>query len=213
MISFFSNENLSDSAPPEVCSWNGNSLLMLNLLANNSLYSQVRAKTINKVDPELKEHFTKLNSELNSTSAEDFLAELESCSSKVDLMIKKVDSKKEKVILSENQQSLIVQMSECQDPILSLHMSVLLLFQLTHNRMLHASGKFVPQLLSFLQKDLDGKLYAILKSSQDLVLQSVSSKEEELKQELLSQMSTLCADYKQLINEFISKKRGSSGKE
>lgn len=122
-------------------------------------------------------------------------------------MIKKLDSKKEKVILSENQQSLIIQMSECQDPILHLHISTLLLFQVIHGKMIHASGKFVPQILTFLQTDLDATLFELMKNCQDFVLKYVTAKDDSFRDDLMAKMTDLTNQYKILINEFVGKKK------
>lgn len=158
------------------------------------------------MDNEFKNEFLKLNESLNSNDVNIFLSQLEQCASKIDLMVKKIDSKKEKILLSEHQQSLLLQLNECSDSILSLHILVLLVFQMVQHQMLHASGKFVPQILSFLQKETNEQLYSAMKTSQDLVLQYVSLKDETAKEELKVKLDQSVLQCKQMLNEFIGKK-------
>lgn len=158
------------------------------------------------MDSEFKNDFLKLNESLNSNDVNAFLNQLEQCTSKIDLMVKKIDSKKEKILISEHQQSLLLQLNECQDSILSLHILVLLVFQMVHHRMLHASGKFVPQILSFLQKDTDEQLYNSMKNCQDLVLEFVSLKDETEKEQIKVKLDQSVIQCKQLLNEIIGKK-------
>ena len=136
---------------------------------------------------------------------EDFVNALEEGSPKLDIMLKKIDKKREKTVLSEHRQLLLIQLSECSDPILGLHISVLLTFQTIHEAMVHATGKFVPQILFYLEKDLDNDLYQTFKESQDLVLQFVSTKDETIKTELLGKMSEQFNSYRPKVIEFKKK--------
>ena len=166
---------------------------------------KARAKLISTLDTEINENLTVINNSLSANTIGDFLIALEQCSSKFDIMLKKVDKKKERNLLAEHRQLLIMQLSECQDPILGLHISVMIAFQVLHDCMLHASGKFVPQILSFLEKDLDLDLYNVFRECQDLILRFVSIKEESLKSELSIQMSKLFNLFKPKVIEYKKK--------
>lgn len=163
---------------------------------------QARTKLISKFDPEIKESLSKISNTLSSSSIEDFLVELEQSSSKLEIMLKKIDKKREKTLLSELRQLLLLQLSECEDPILGLHISTLIAFQVIHGCVLHATGKFVPQILSVLEKDLDADLYRDFKDSQDLVLQFVSTKEESAKSDLSARMNELFSSYRNKVVQY-----------
>ena len=100
-------------------------------------------------------------------------------------MLKEVDKKEEKVLLSDNRQSLILQLNQANtsDYALILHLSLLLLFQTITKNMLHASGKFVPQILTFLKPSLDPEKYHIFNACQEAVINHIKlEKEKKLKE-------------------------------
>ncbi|OTF76172.1 DUF2042 domain containing protein, partial [Euroglyphus maynei] len=146
-------------------------------ILSENISFEARTKIINKLDVEFKNEFLRLNESLNSNEVQTFIDELDECAVKIDLMIKKIDSKKEKLILSEHQQSLLLQLNECQDSILGLHILVLLVFQMVNHHMLHASGKFVPQILQFLQKNTNDEMFSAMKQCQDYVMQFIAAKD------------------------------------
>lgn len=69
-------------------------------------------------------------------------------------------------MLSNQRHSLLAQLDDTTDPALCLHLAVLLIFQTHNQNMLHASGKFVPQIISFLQKQVPLELYQLLSTYQ-----------------------------------------------
>ena len=117
-------------------------------------------------------------------------------------MLKKLDKKRERTGLAEHRQLLILQLTECEDPILGLHISTMLIFQVVHDCMLHATGKFVPQILSALEKNVEPDLFKVLKESQDLVLQFVSTKDEAVKSDLSNKMNEMFNAYKTRVVEY-----------
>ena len=175
-------------------------------LLSENISHEARTKIINKLDVEFKNDFLKLNDSLNSNEVKTFIGELDECAVKIDMMIKKIDSKKEKSILSEHQQSLLLQLNECQDSILCLHILVLLVFQMVHHHMLHASGKFVPQILQFQQKDTNDEIYQLIKQCQDYVLQFKATKDDQAKLDIKTKLNESIGHCKQLLNDFIAKK-------
>lgn len=150
------------------------------------------------MDNDVKEALTRLNATLNSAQVSDFVHELEE--NGLELMIKKVDKKREKNILAEHRAGLILQLSECSDPVLGLHLAVLIVFQTIQETMLHASGKFAPQILQFIDKDLSPELREKFRKSQDQVLKFVSSKDEsEEKAAILGELTSLFEEYREIV--------------
>lgn len=173
---------------------------------SSNITSEGRVKVISKIqDSEVRDSLTKLNSALNTAEVSTFLEELETVSPKLDIMLKKgVDKRREKVLLSEHRQLLLLQLQElcANDPILGLHIATMLVFQATHDAMLHTSGKLLPAILSALEKDVAPEMFSSLKSSQDLVLALVASKDEAVKAQLTKQLQTLFNEYKGKVMEY-----------
>lgn len=115
----------------------------------------------------------KLSASLNATTLEPFFEAFEEAASKCDIMIKPVDKKKEKVLLSENRNNLIHQLNETNDSAVLLHLTVLLIYQDVTKQTLHISGKFVPQLIAFLKPSLEQETYDILHASEQLVIRQL----------------------------------------
>lgn len=73
---------------------------------------------------------------------------------------------------------LLQQLSDCNDPALTLHLAVLIIFTISTQCMLHASGKFVSSILSFLQPSLSPDQSAALTEFHDLVLKLLTTTSE-----------------------------------
>ncbi|GIY70238.1 e3 UFM1-protein ligase 1 [Caerostris extrusa] len=82
-------------------------------------------------------------------------------------------------ILANHRQSLLAQLSEAQDPALGLHLAALLIFQSHTHTMLHASGKFVPHIIGYLQKQLPHEIYLLLATYQESVIKKLTPNENE----------------------------------
>lgn len=151
----------------------------------NTNSTDSRVKIINKFDSELQEPFSQLNSSLNKT-VEEFLIQLDICGGLCDILLKKIDKKREKTLISEHRQNLIMQLTESlDDDPLVLHIAILLLFQSTSKQIIHASGKFVPQLLAYLKPNLDHELFGLLYECEQLVVQQIKDgKDEKIKERL-----------------------------
>lgn len=109
--------------------------------------------------------------------------------------------------------ALLDQLSKCDDPALTLHLAVLVIFTITTQCMLHASGKFVSSILSHLQPSLSAEQSAVLTSFHDAVLKlltTTSSESDEAKavpEELYAKMG----EVKAIASNF--KKSGTSAVE
>ena len=115
----------------------------------------------------------------------NFLTELDNVLEECEMMLKKLDKKEEKTLLQENRQSLILQLNQANesDFALNLHLSVLLLFQSKTKKMLHASGKFVPQILNFLKPFLNIEVYQTFHECQELVINQIKLEKENKSEE------------------------------
>lgn len=163
---------------------------------------------ISKLEPNLKESFTKLNTSLNAKTVDDFYTELDNSSLKCEIMLKKVEKKRERNVIAEHRQSLILQLNESTEAALTLHLSVLLLFQANHNEMIHASGKFVPQLINFLRPILESNTFALLHNCQDLVIKQLMAKDNDEKDAIEKQLQEMIPKIKE-IAVLIPKKQTS----
>lgn len=94
--------------------------------------------------------------------------------------------------------ALLEQLSNCNDPALSLHLAVLVIFTISTQCMLHASGKFVSSILIFLQPSLSPEQSAALTQFHDLVLRLLTTSPESddtklISEELLAKMDKIKA--------------------
>ncbi|XP_038048122.1 E3 UFM1-protein ligase 1-like isoform X2 [Patiria miniata] len=154
--------------------------LLLSAVTSENLMSEVDPTTLNvetragilvKLKDELRTPLTKLHSSLNGKDLGEFLSSLErACeSNKCDIMLKKLDKKKERQLVFNHRQALREQLQNETDPAMALHLAAVLAFQNSTQCMLHAPGKLVPQLISFLQTHLASTNYSLLLRYQGLV--------------------------------------------
>lgn len=102
--------------------------------------------------------------------------------------------------------ALLEQLSNCTDPALTLHLAVLIIFTISTQCMLHASGKFVSSILSFLQPSLSPDQSAALTDFHDSVLKLLTAApdsedtaliSEEL-QKKVEKIKTIASAYKKI---------------
>ena len=161
-------------------------------------------KIINELPKEISESGLKIHKSLGGSSVTEFISTFEDkVGSFCDVMLKKQDKKKDRQILFGHRQSLLEQLGSCSDPALTLHLSVLYVFQQVSGCMLHASGKFVPLIIEHLEQSeetLGAELIQKLQTQQRLVLASLNkSQEEETLQQLLSDLETSTAAVKTMV--------------
>ncbi|XP_054715916.1 E3 UFM1-protein ligase 1-like [Uloborus diversus] len=146
----------------------------------SSLSAEQRQKMINKFSDDIKCELVKLNTSLSAKNLDDFLSSVHIVlgAGMCDMVIKKLDKKKERLIISNHKQSLLQQLNESSDPALCLHLAVLLIFQSHTHTMLHASGKFVPHIIAYLQKQVPLDTYQMLATYQEMVIKKITSGEE-----------------------------------
>lgn len=109
---------------------------------------------------------------------------------------------------------MLEQLSNCQDPALTLHLAVLVVFTIATQNMLHASGKYVSSILSFLQPYLSPEQSEPLRDYHDLVLKlltSSSSPDSEQYKEVSERLKEKMAHVKDIGSSY--KKSGASNAE
>lgn len=102
--------------------------------------------------------------------------------------------------------ALLEQLSNCTDPALTLHLAVLIIFTISTQCMLHASGKFVSSILSFLQPYLSPEQSAGLTEFHDSVLKllTASPDNDDTKlitaelQKKMEKIKTIASTYKKI---------------
>ena len=126
-----------------------------------------------------------------------FLSNLEEICSKCDIMLKKPDKRR---VQSEQKQNLMAQLREVseQEAGLLLHLALLLLFHSCESEILHASGKFVPEILSHIKGNLEKEDFASLFECQELVVKKMKSKDEQEKVLLCQKLEKIIPQVKNL---------------
>lgn len=157
---------------------------------NNLSTTESRAKAIKKLDQELVEPFGRLNQSIASNDVEQILQDADGLFEKLDLMIRKMDKRRESTTLLENKHNLLKQLEEVNDGefALILHLSVTLLFNEAHKAMLNASGKFVPQLIGQLKSKLDPATFNLLFDCEQLVMRLFRNEQDEATIERLKEV-------------------------
>lgn len=165
-----------------------------------------RTKAINKIsDSTLRDSLFKLSNSLNSPEIDStFLELLEAASlAGADILLKPIDKKREKTFLSENRHNLLGQMNNATDPSLALHAAVLILAQSVTGTAIHASGKFVPQIITFLDGKIPDQTRDLLNQMANLVISHVklSKSDESQANEVKEQLDSLVPQLKAIVEK------------
>lgn len=136
---------------------------------------EVRQKLIQKLPADIRGPVLKLHQSLSAKAVEEFLADVDVVLGPgICDMIIRSDKKKDRQWLQSHRQALLQQLSEAGEASLCLHLCVLLVAQAQTQRALHASGRFVPQLLAALRTQLPPDLFADLHRAQELVMKQLT---------------------------------------
>lgn len=100
-------------------------------------------------DAEYKTALLELNKAINK-NLDDFLEAVETALKACSMIVKKVDKKKDRSMILEHKHKLCQQLHETADHALTLHLVVLIVFTTLTGNIIHASGKFVSQIYTFL---------------------------------------------------------------
>ncbi|ETN65365.1 E3 UFM1-protein ligase 1 [Anopheles darlingi] len=148
----------------------------LNTNYSASLTAEQRTKIGNECDPEYREALQALNKSLStSESVDTFLETAEKALQACSMMLKKIDKKKDRTVILGHKHGLLEQLASCKDPALVLHLAALIIFTISTQTMLHASGRHVSAILSFLQSTLTAEQSKTFNTYHDLVLKLLST--------------------------------------
>ncbi|XP_017042681.1 E3 UFM1-protein ligase 1 homolog [Drosophila ficusphila] len=164
---------------------------------NTNLNVDQRNKLAQECEAQYRPALLEQNKALNKTIDEFELATeavLKTCS----MIIKKVDKKKDRLLIADHKKKLQEQLLDCQEPALLLHLAALILFTTITGSILHASGKFVSAILQHIRGSLNEPQNALLLRYHDLVLQVLqatpNSSESKIAYEQLQAMQTDVVD-------------------
>nr|XP_039264399.1 E3 UFM1-protein ligase 1-like [Styela clava] len=136
---------------------------------------EIRIKILTRLPEEYHTPLKTLHQALTGKSLEDFNSALiKACSNDVcDVLLKKLDKKRERQILHGYKMSLMQQLEQDKDPATSLHLAVAIIFQSLTGKMLHIPGKCVPHIILFLRSHITQAAYENLTDFQAIVIQSL----------------------------------------
>merc|ERR1719245_1787516 len=154
---------------------------------NKDLNPDQRNKLISQLPKDCAQPLATMNKSLDKIG--DFIEALEdNLTPACDVTLKKSDRKKDRQIVFNHRQSLMQQLEQCQEPALTLHLASLVIFQCQSGSMLHASGKFVPIILSKVNESLDEEAKGLLTKYQELVVSAMATKDPEEKASIQKQL-------------------------
>lgn len=172
--------------------------------AESTLTPEQRNKIAQDAGQDYKSTLQALNKAVMGASIDDFLTAAENALESCSMILKKIDKKKDRTTVLCHKHALLDQLSNCREPALTLHLTVLIIFTIVTQNMLHASGKFVSNILMFLQPSLNREQSDLLRDYHDSVLKLLtaaadSDETKQLSQELdakLDAVKAIATSYK-----------------
>lgn len=158
------------------------------------LTPEQRNKIINDLTEEYTKPFKALNATLSDQNLELFYQAVDLCLAECGMILKKIDKKKDKLVITNHREKLISELENCDDPALSLHLAVLAIFTILTQNMLHASGRLVPVIIEFLKTQLKEEQFVDLQQYHDLVTKYLTANDEEkpeVEDKLKEEMATI----------------------
>jgi len=128
---------------------------------NTNLNVDQRNKLAQECDAQYRVALLEQNKALNK-SIDDFELATEAVLKTCSMIIKKVDKKKDRLLIADHKKKLQEQLLECREPALLLHLAALILFTTISGNILHASGKFVSAILQHIRGSLNESQNALL---------------------------------------------------
>lgn len=130
----------------------------------NNLTNEQRIKFIHDLPSSYREALTKLIKSLSAQNIDDFNGSIEEALVLCNMIIKKIDKKKDRVTVLNHKHSLLEALQKHEDPALVLHLAVLIIFIGATQCMVHASGRHVASILLYLKQYLSDEQVAELNS-------------------------------------------------
>ncbi|KAK9871377.1 hypothetical protein WA026_011632 [Henosepilachna vigintioctopunctata] len=160
-----------------------------------------RLKFVNELPIDEKNAIIPLVKSLSSANLEDFMSAVDGALEACSMILKKIDKKKDRVIVLNHKHELLEQLNKCDDLAMVLHLAVLIIFTTATQCMLHVSGRHLQQVLVFLKQYLTPEIFGELSTYHDYVglMLSGGSEEENVREklkEMLPNIRILANDYK-----------------
>ncbi|KAL0276431.1 UNVERIFIED_CONTAM: hypothetical protein PYX00_004012 [Menopon gallinae] len=126
--------------------------------------TELRVKILNSVPNDIKDTLQQLHKSLTSSTLDDFLNIIDAAVGPgiCDIILKKLDKKRERPELLNHRQQLIELLNTSTDPALVLHLTSLIVFQGVTQTILHASSTFVPTILKFIEPHIPNNTFNTL---------------------------------------------------
>ncbi|KAI5646041.1 e3 UFM1-protein ligase 1 domain-containing protein [Phthorimaea operculella] len=138
-----------------------------------------RNKIMNDLTDEYMKPLRALNATLAETSLDLFYQAVDVALSECGMILKKIDKKKDRLLIQNHREKLISELEGCDDPALSLHLAVLAIFTILTQNMLHASGRQVPVIISYLKGQLKDEDFDQLQKYHELVSKFLTASDED----------------------------------
>lgn len=122
----------------------------LNTVTDN-FNNEQKLKFVNELPKEYKTPLLPLVKSLTGQNVDEFMAAVEEALLACSMIVKKVDKKKDRTIVLNHKYQLLEEMNKCEDLALTLHLATLVIFTTATQYMLHASGRHVAGILTFLK--------------------------------------------------------------
>ncbi|XP_056014591.1 E3 UFM1-protein ligase 1-like [Ostrea edulis] len=158
-----------------------NEYMLYNSAKEETLTPEYRAKLIGKLPESVQQNATELNRSLNRTALNEFYKQLDVlCGPEhLGILLRKPDKRQERQLICNHRQSLLDHIQRETDPAMLLHLSVVVLFQTFTSNIIHAPGKYVPHIITFLKQYLAPESHQLLVRMLDLVIQQMKLQGED----------------------------------
>lgn len=150
-----------------------------NLTVREQLTTEQRNKLITDLSEEYTKPFKGLIATLSDQNMDAFYEAIDEALAACGMILKKVDKKKDKILIQNHRQKLIVELEACEEPALVLHLAVLAMFTLLTQNMIHASGRLVPLIVQLLKAHLKDDDFEQLQIYHELVTKFLTGSEDE----------------------------------
>ncbi|XP_024892657.1 E3 UFM1-protein ligase 1 homolog [Temnothorax curvispinosus] len=167
-----------------------------------NLTTETRQRLLLELPADVKEPLTAIHRTVMGDSVEDFLNSVDGAMAACCLVLKKYDKKKERPQVHAHREALLEELNATQDPALTLHLVTSVLFTAVTQNALHMSGRHVTTVLAFLQQHLEPNTMSTLARYHDLVLNLLSSPDENAKMEASRALEEGLVDIKNIANNF-----------
>ncbi|CAB0028617.1 unnamed protein product [Trichogramma brassicae] len=167
-----------------------------------NLSTEVRHKMLLELPKDVREPLSGLHKVVGGNSVENFINSVEPAMAACCLVLKKYDKKKDRAIVVGHREAMLEQLNCTQDPALALHLTTAILYIATTQNALHMSGRHVSTILTFLRPLLIEATGVTLFKYHDLVLQFLSTSDQDVKRSLQNELEENLAQIKIIANDY-----------